>query len=427
MKRLVGESSEIPDLLRIPRPLQEKFYAAALEEAQTLSKQIADFSSTVEEISRMIGGGVYVVKASDEWRDFKIGVVDGSDVPAVNDRIGLRYGLYSVAYKLFKGLDPVDDGEWFYGDRLSGKISMQRESFLKILDLLTTYYERYAARNILNQVDLVMVDGSFFGYRAGCSMVKEEELNWTDGLTNTAFKTVFDLISRINDLTVELVESGKAFGVIKRVSTMALDGYMCYLYGPQRGVTLSDRSVLGMLMKPGEVFDYENVFGQNLRFDVLTWYRKTYMDSSIKRKEPEVILRKAENRVFLQLVADLTPHRPGRGGWKSYENAPVVRVARSTKRVFVKTVEDIPPICVEFSSTMPDRLRELVLSYVYGTANPATGLPLALDLVDDLVSLPRGVCREFVNEIEAEMLRRGFSRESLLAVFSRYNPQKEEG
>jgi hypothetical protein len=113
MKRLVGESSEIPDLLRIPRPLQEKFYAAALEEAQTLSKQIADFSSTVEEISRMIGGGVYVVKASDEWRDFKIGVVDGSDVPAVNDRIGLRYGLYSVAYKLFKGLDPVEDGEWF--------------------------------------------------------------------------------------------------------------------------------------------------------------------------------------------------------------------------------------------------------------------------------------------------------------------------
>jgi hypothetical protein len=78
----------------------------------------------------------------------------------------------------------------------------------------------------------------------------------------------------------------------------------------------------------------KNVFGQNLRFDVLTWYRKTYMDSSIKRKEPEVILRKAENRVFLQLVADLTPHRPGRGGWKSYENAPVVRAARSTKKGF---------------------------------------------------------------------------------------------
>ena len=427
MKKLVGEGSEIPDLLKIPRPLQEKFYAAALEEVQALSKQIENLSSTVGEISRIIGGGIFVCEAGDEWSGLKIGVVDGSDVPAVNDRIGLRYGLYSVAYKLFKGLDPVEDGEWFYGDRLSGKISMQRESFLKILDLITTYYERYAARNILNQVDLVMIDGSFFGYRAGCSMVKEEELNWTDGLTNTNFKTVFDLISRINDLTVELTESGKAFGVIKRVSTMALDGYLCYLHGPQKGVTLSDRSVLNMLMKPGEVFDYENVFGQNLRFDVLTWYRKTYMDSSIKQKDPELILRKTEKRIYLQLIADLTPRKPREGEWKSYENIPVVRAARSTKRVFVKSVEDIPPICVEFSSKMPPRMREHVLSYVLGTANPATGLPLALDLVDDLVSLPRGVCREFVNEIEGEMLRRGFSRESLLAIFSRYNPQKEEG
>jgi hypothetical protein len=33
-----------------------------------------------------------------------------------------------------------------------------------------------------------MVDGSFFGYRAGCSMVKEEELNWTDGLTTQLSK-----------------------------------------------------------------------------------------------------------------------------------------------------------------------------------------------------------------------------------------------
>jgi len=42
------------------------------------------------------------------------------------------------------------------------------------------------------------------------------------------------------------------------------------------------------------------------------------------------------------------------------------------------------------------------------------------------VSLPRGLGREFVNEIEAELLRRGFSRQSLAALFARYNPQKDE-
>jgi len=75
---------------------------------------------------------------------------------------------------------------------------------------------------------------------------------------------------------------------------------------------------------------------------------------------------------------------------------------------------------------MSEELRNLILSYVLSTASPGTGLPIPLDLVDELVSLPRGLGREFVNEIEAELLRKGFSKESLIAIFARYNPQKDE-
>jgi hypothetical protein len=420
------KGSAIPDFLRIPRPLQERFYAAAEEEAQILAQQIAELSSNVGELSSVIRVGIKRVEGNDAWKDLRIGVVDGSDLPAINERIGLRYGLYSVAYKLFRGLDPIDGGEWFYGDRVSGSIGMQRESFLKILDLLTTYYERYTANSLLGEVDLLMVDGSFFGYRTGCSMVKREELGWRDNLTGNTFRTVYDLISKINELTIRLIESGKVFGVIKRVATMAIDGYICYRYGAQKGIVLSDRSILSLLMKRGEVFDYDEIFGPDMRFDALTWYRGISREKSWRKRPPSEILEEAVRRVEVQLVADLTPHGGRRGRQKSYVGKEVVKAARSTKRVFVKTVDDIPPVCVEFSSTMSEELRNLILSYVLSTASPGTGLPIPLDLVDELVSLPRGLGREFVNEIEAELLRKGFSKESLIAIFARYNPQKDE-
>ncbi len=419
--------SAIPDFLKIPRPLQERFYAAAEEEARILAEQIDKFSSSVEEISRLVRGVVREVDVTDEWRNLLIGVVDGSDLPAVSERIGIRYGLYSVAYKLFRGLDPVDRGEWFYGDRVSGGIGSLRESFLKILDLLTTYYERYTANTLLGEVDMLMIDGSFFGYRAGCSMVKWDELNWRDSLTGNTFKRVYDLIARINELTIRLIESGKVFGVIKRVATMAIDGYICYRYGPQKGVALGDRSILSLFMKRGEVFDYDEIFGPEMRFDALTWYRGISRERTWSKRPPSEVLNEAVRRVQVQLLADLTPYKGKGAGRQLQEGREIVEAARSTKRVFVKTVDDVPPVCIEFSSRMPEELRRAALSYVVSAANPDTGLPLPLDLVDNLVSLPRGLGREFVNEIEAELLRRGFSRQSLAALFARYNPQKDEG
>lgn len=422
-------AEELPDFLKIPKPLQEKFFSAVNEEVNHLLSRIDDLSGLAEEVRAEVGAGIRAFKVDDAWRMLYVGVVDGSDVPAVDDRIGLRYGLYAVAYKLFKGLEPVEDGEGFFGDRLSGKISLHKDSFLKILDLATTYYERLTAVHLLKREnpDLLIVDGSFFGYRAGCSMVKLEPLGWRDTLSDTVFDTVYDLIRRINELTMELLGSGRVLGVVKRVPTMAIDGYLCYLKGLDKGVELSDRSILSVLLRRGEVFDYQAVFGQDVRYDVYSWFRQTARDKSLSKKSREEVLSKAEQRVKVQLVADLTEWSRETGGrWETYEKSPVVAAARNTRRMFLKTAEDIPPVCVELPANMSEELAEKAVSYVFATANPATGLPLPLDLVDELVSLPRGIGKEFINEIEAEMLRRGVSKDSLLAVFSRYNPQKDE-
>ncbi len=428
---------ELPDFLKIPKPLQERFFKTVEEEVDTLIEKLSRFSDSMAYVKQELAKGIYRFEIVEGWKELSVAVVDGSDVQAVDDRIGLRYGLYAVAYKLFKGLDPVDNGEGYFGDRLPGDISMNRESFLKILDLITTYSERLMAKTLLDtkKIDLLIIDGSFFGYRAGCSMVKNELLHWTDPLTREEFVTVYDLIKKINDLTLELLLSGKAVGVIKRVPTTAIDGYLCYKYGFDKGVKLSDRSILSLLMNKNEIFDYQAIFGTNedtdedkgYRYDIYTWFRQTARDASLQKKSMEEILKEVEKRVKVQLVADLTEwSHSSKHSWKQFEEYPIIKAVRSTRRIFMRTVEELPPICVEIPENFPEDLMKKTYSYIFATANPATALPLSLDLVDELVSLPRGLAKEFINEIEAALVRKGISKENLLAVFSRYNPQKDE-
>ncbi|MEM1946901.1 MAG: DNA double-strand break repair nuclease NurA [Candidatus Caldarchaeum sp.] len=426
---MAESGEELPDFLKLPRPLQEKFFTAVEEEVKDLVKTISRFSNSVNDVRQELSRGIRKFNPSDDWRGLSVAVVDGSDVPAVDDRIGLRYGLYAVAYKVFKGLDPVDGEENYFGDRLAGRISTSRDSFLKILDLITTYYERLIAAHLLQKknIDLLIVDGSFFGYRAGCSMVKNEPLSWRDPVTEKQFTNVFELIKRINELTIDVLSSQRAVGIIKRVPTTAIDGYLCYRHGFDKGIELSDRSILSLVMRPREIFDYEDMFGPDLRYDVFSWFGPTARDVDLRKKGRDAVLRKAEKRVIVQLVADLTDwNRSAAGKWEEYAKDPVVTAARSTRRVFLRTVEDMPPVCVEFHQNISREMLDKAFSYIFATANPATGLPLPLDLVDELVSLPRGIGKEFINEIEAELVRRGLSKESLLAVFSRYNPQKDE-
>ncbi|MEM2592788.1 MAG: hypothetical protein QXI60_09395, partial [Thermofilaceae archaeon] len=149
----IGE--ELPDFLKLPRPLQEKFFTAVEEEVKDLVETISRFSNSVKNVREELSRGIRKFTPVDDWKGLSVAVVDGSDVPAVDDRIGLRYGLYAVAYKIFKGLDPVDGEENYFGDRLAGRISTSRDSFLKILDLITTYYERLTAAHLLQKnIDL---------------------------------------------------------------------------------------------------------------------------------------------------------------------------------------------------------------------------------------------------------------------------------
>jgi hypothetical protein len=68
-----------------------------------------------------------------------------------------------------------------------------------------------------------------------------------------------------------------------------------------------------------------------------------------------------------------------------------------------------------------------VLEYFGANCNPATGLPFPIDLVDENVSVPERFTREFMEEIEANLIHDGEMKGiDLSNFFMSINPQKEE-
>lgn len=422
-------SEEIPDIMKIPRPLQEKFFHVAEEEVKRILKRIAEIDALTGRIRDEVARGIMRPRMRDDWREMNIGVVDGSDTPAIDERIGVKYGLYAASYKLFRGETPLVNGEHYLGDRLNEGLHEDRETFLKVLELATVYLERVLANELLEQrsprIDMLLLDGSFLGYRAGCSRVKEERIDFTEPVTGKHFETVYDLISEINSLTLKIADSGRAVGIIKRVPTTAIDGYVRYKYGDEYAINLRDRAVLSLVMNTGEVFSYQHYLGPGARIDAFSWYKTVAKDKKVRGKNRDKILAEAERRVDVQLIADLV--MPAIGGRRGRGEVPqIVGLVKRLRRFFLKTVDGLPPICIEVPDMVSEGLLENVFSYCLKTASPATGLPMSLDLVDELVSLPRRLGRDFVMEVEARLLRVGIDANKLVALFSRFNPQKDE-
>jgi hypothetical protein len=417
----------VPDILRIPRPLQESFFELARREADRVLREISAISEPLKRAYETVRPHLRKLHKRVEWREKVFAVVDGSDTPSIDERIGIKFGLVAVCRKHFKGIDQLSDAEWFAGDALRGSNHVSKEDFSKVLDLVTTYLERYYAVKALEDetVDFVVIDGSFWGFRAGCSRVKRLELGWTDPVTHRNFDEAQQLIDELVRLTRTLLQSGRAFGVVKRVATSSIDGYVAYKSDNAEVASgLTDRSLLTLMMDVGEVLDLNALFGDDAPHEVFSALSGIVHEKRRRERRVEIKEAYAESwkRVETQIVTDLLPKGPEESQEKQ---ARVIDAVLSTRRVFVRTVPDQPPACLEFPKGVDPEVLELALSYALDTANPATGLPIALDLVDELISLPRGIGREFVEEVEGILLAAGIDVRRMRAFFSRINPQKE--
>jgi hypothetical protein len=213
-------------------------------------------------------------------------------------------------------------------------------------------------------------------------------------------------------MSLKLLDSGRAVGVIKRVEMAAIDGWMILRTG-NRDLALSrnDKEILASFMREGEYFSYEEHFGSHDAFNYLSrlaWafgrFYKTEEGRSIKsiyqacKGDVERVIRREINS----------------------EPSQILR----TTRYFARCSYPAPPFAIEVK---PGMKVEPLLAFFQATCNKATGLPLALDLIDQGVSIPNEFTREFIEEIEATLAREpDLDKFELETRFSSLNPQKHE-
>jgi hypothetical protein len=101
---------------------------------------------------------------------------------------------------------------------------------------------------------------------------------------------------------------------------------------------------------------------------------------------------------------------------------------KKMRRIQVRFYENMPPCEIEY----PSSLNEDKLLEIFGQENffnEATNLPMALDLVDNMVNLPAKFTEEFTSEVEGRVLemiiKNQGNQEIVKTFFTLLNPQKQ--
>ena len=388
----------------LPKPMQEQFFNLADTETKKTKKRLLSDANKLKQISAQIK--LYKIPISESWKNWSIACVDGSDSPVINQTLGSRYGLYGACIMMFKGNKFLPDREEYK----SGKFVLDQigsnDDFQKILGLIMTYNERKLAVSKLSEVDLMIIDGSFFGWRVGCSTVKRFLLQYEN------ITSVSKLIDELGKLSKILLESKKVIAIVKRVSTGAINGWIKLKGWDNLCVNQNDKMILSSIMPTNTFFSYSDFFQskhddrKKLNFN---FYSLLNHHNFTKQKISYNLVWAAE-RAFEQVIKDV--------------NSDIVDSVFSTDRYYVKASQ-YPPCCIELPQNF-ENISDL-LSYIVANTNPGTGLPFPIDLTDSNITIPSGMTQEFVEEVEAQLLKDGtLNLSDISNHFSRLNPQKKE-
>ena len=393
----------IPDWLKLPVKLQHQFFEHATQEAQRTKRLLLEQKKKLDEIRKIIS--FTPIPKDDAWKDWRVAVIDGSESPVMSERIGARFGTYSAGYHIFQGMELVEE-EYFSGHITDNQIG-DSEVSQKVLGLLTTELERQAALKCLEKnVDLVIIGGSFFGFRPRCRIVAQKEI------AVPKHRTGSDLVRELVRMSQKLLDSAKAVGIVKRVQTAAIDGWTILRLGARElALSRNDKDILASFMKPGETFSYAKHFGAHDAFNYLSRLALTFgrFYTTEEWGSIESIYNRCRGDVERNIRKDL-----------SCEPSQIL----TATRYFVRCSYPAAPFALEVP---PEMEIEPLLAYCQATCNKATGLPLPLDLIDQDVGIPRGFTREFVEEIEATLARDPeIDKFELETRFSSLNPQKKE-
>jgi len=415
--------TEYPAWSRLPVDLQHQYFEHARTEYLRCKDRLIEQAKKLREYKKLLK--LEALPKGDAWKNWRIAAVDGSYSPNLSERVGARFGVYQAGYLIFNG------DELSFEQYDSGKLSEEQqgdpEITRRIVRLLCNKLEREAALKCLkdDRADLVLIDGSLFAFRIGLSAsgVRSYPID-VEG-----FETIGDLANYVRDITFELLRSGKVIGIIKRVRTAALDGYVLYSSMRHEMINVSslalnlrreaireikrrkcigtnDKAVLASIMSSNSWFAYERLPYFSLGgFDS---FNRFIGECDKEPGSPDDVLKRAKE--FLAAAVK--------------RNLQCDPSEIKTSRYYVKVFAEAPPFCIE---AKPQTDITEVLQYFSANCNPATGLPFPIDLVDENISVPEGFTREFMEEVEANLIRdEEMEGVDLSNFFMSINPQKEE-
>jgi len=391
-----------PEWVKIPSQMQYQFFELAEKQAKHIKEKLLRDKEKLNSLAKLLE--FKKIPENDEWKNWRIAVVDGSDSPVMSERIGGRFGTYGATYHIFQGLDLVEE-EYFSGHFSDFQIG-DPEASKKLLSLLTVKLEREIALLCLEKdVDLLIIDGSFFGFRPRCRIIHNQEV------PNSEFKNGAELVKHIRDISIKLLESNKVVGIIKRVETSAIDGWMIHKNGNDSlRLNQNDKEILSSLIKEGEWFSYETAFEDPVLFNYYTRLALAYRRYATRPgRGMDSIFRACKSEVDRNVRRDLL--------------CKPEHILRTTRH-YVRCSYPTPPFCFE---TPIDFTLDSILAFFNTSCNKATGLPMPLDLTDQDITIPVGFTQEFVEEIEARLIKdHDLDKYELENHFASLNPQKQE-
>jgi hypothetical protein len=395
------EETGFPDWVKIPAKMQNQFFELAERQTKEIKAKLLRDKAKLESLSKMLTFSQIV--ENDEWKDWRIAVVDGSDSPVMSERIGGRFGTYGSTYHIFQGLELIDE-EYYSGDYSDYQIG-DPEASMKMLQVLTATLERQTAMDCLDKnVDLTVIDGSFFGFRPNCRKIHRTELR------KGPYTTGLDLVKYLRDLSLKLLDSGKVIGIIKRVQSSAIDGWQIFKT-ENRDLQLyrNDKEILASLLREGQFFSYDSAFQDPTAFTYYSRLALAYQRYANEGRSMDSIFNAVKADVDRNVRRDL-----------SCEPEEIFKTARH----YVRCASPAAPFCFE---TPLDFDLAPLLAFFIASCNKATGLPIQLDLTDQDITIPAGFTREFVEEIEARLIKETeLDMYEIENHFGSINPQKQE-
>ncbi len=395
----MSEPADEIEWLKLPHDLQYKFFEEAEKEANRIVSVIERLQETISELKGEI---VPLVEDLDEHdKVFRVAAVDGSRSPRLSERLGVRYGVFSVGVIILEGTKRIHEG--YEAGQFKRKQAFSQEVSKYFFSLLSTYAERKVAVEVLDRLEdgFLMIDGSFYGFIYSALRMRKQ------GLFGERERGLFEETCRLTD---RLIESGRVLGVIKRSHTRVIGGWLALRNNDLVGridspVTIIDKLLLSMVMPPNTILRYEKITGDD---PVYVYTQLAYMaHRGIWPDDPLEVARERAYEPYRVLEMDED-------------------LVKKLRRLQVKKFPGAPTCEIEYPSSISiDRLKLWLGQKDF--FNEATGLPFAIDMVDSLISLSPKFTEEYVSEIEARALSKAYgtiSPEVLRWFFNLLNPQK---